>query len=1098
MGIHRDAQETNISVVVRVRPRNQKEIRENSSISITTNGTRGKELHVKSTLTDASTKTYSFDKVFGPEADQDLIFGDVLAPMLKEVLMGYNCTIFAYGQTGTGKTYTMEGDLSTVKGQHAGLIPRTLYSLFDCLESNDAGEYSVRVSFTELYNEELKDLLSSEDDFRKLRIFDDYNKKGSIVIQNLEETLVKSAADVIAVLQRGSNKRQIAATKMNEVSSRSHSIFCITVHIKETTPEGEELLKVGKLNLVDLAGSENIGRSGAENRRAKEAGMINQSLLTLGRVINALVDRGAHIPYRESKLTRILQDSLGGSTKTCIIAAVSPAKCNIEETLSTLDYAHRAKNIRNKPEINQKMTKKALLRDYEDQIQRLKADLEATQSKNGVYLSPDSYATLNAENTGTKEEVEALSKAIKAVEEKYKHLNAQHEQKLELLTQTTLERDQILEESDLKRQQLEATLERLKQIQQSLSEQEFLTDAHAETEKRLDSLAAGLVVTLKSSISDVEGLHEKLARKSAIESENQHLFQDFQKSLLGQVDELDMHVGAFASASASFCAEIKREAGDFSSVHEQAHRSQNQNLTTRVEDLDTQTRNLVAEADAADSVVSQQVRDVIGLAASMKVELDKQHAISRVKQKDLFDAHRDLVTQHQQQMAEWNVAVRGKIIGLVDSAKRYVAKHQERELEARRTSEQHMQEELANLRQRNDILQKQLSEERQKGASAAQTLLASLSTLVTNYAATSDASLDGVGCFAAQCITSNASSLETMLKTSAQVAVEMDAGREAFVAEMSEAATSTEREVAAEAEAMGATVRGLAEQTGIIESSVLANLNETFNTASGFVGQVEAEQTKVTELAVQRTLQYKASVDTLHGATRDTLTAAQGIIAKAHEQSSEFCTAIINKTGQHNESTTATYAKARDRVRVAKDTVGCRQLNSDTPTGKTPKKKPFRFATSWHVTRPHNDLLTEYRENGGRLVRPSSVARTFEESLARAAEPPAAAASDPDVAMAEQHGRSPSSQASDDDDDETTLAETEATGQEEEERERERPVVVITPPVSLLGTPGRGGSKLPRTKGSSGHARGAAALRKRSDEVPPSGLENVCFARGEH
>lgn len=135
------------------------------------------------------------------------------------------------------------------------------------------------------------------------------------------------------------------------------------------------MLKVGKLNLVDLAGSENIGRSGAENKRAKEAGMINQSLLTLGRVINALVERSPHIPYRESKLTRLLQDSLGGRTKTCIIAAVSPAKCNLEETLSTLEYAHRAKNIRNKPEVNQRMTKRALIKEYINEIERLKADL---------------------------------------------------------------------------------------------------------------------------------------------------------------------------------------------------------------------------------------------------------------------------------------------------------------------------------------------------------------------------------------------------------------------------------------------------------------------------------------------------------------------------------------------------------------------------------------------------------------------------------------------------------------------------------------------------------------------------------------------------
>merc|ERR550539_1243664 len=153
----------------------------------------------------------------------------------------------------------------------------------------------------------------------------------------------------------------------------------------------EEVLRIGKLNLVDLAGSENVGRSGAINQRAREAGNINQSLLTLGRVITSLVDRTPHIPYRESKLTRLLQDSLGGRTKTSIIATISPAAINHEETLSTLDYAHRAKNITNKPEVNQKISKKEKLLDYHHEIDRLKLELSAARDKQGVYLPKDTY-----------------------------------------------------------------------------------------------------------------------------------------------------------------------------------------------------------------------------------------------------------------------------------------------------------------------------------------------------------------------------------------------------------------------------------------------------------------------------------------------------------------------------------------------------------------------------------------------------------------------------------------------------------------------------------------------------------------------------------
>ncbi|OUM68205.1 hypothetical protein PIROE2DRAFT_24959, partial [Piromyces sp. E2] len=242
--------------------------------------------------------------------NQSTIYNTIVSPMIKEVLEGYNCTIFAYGQTGTGKTYTMEGDLTEITkddiiiGKDCGMIPRALDEFFNYL-NQDGIEYSLRVSCIEIYNEQLKDLLTSDTSL-KLQFYENSYKK--VTVKNLEEI------------------------------------------------PGQDLIKVGKLNLVDLAGSESIGRSGAENKQAREAGMINQSLLALGRVINSLVDKAQHIPYRESKLTRLLQDSLGGKTKTCIIATVAPTRYSIEESLSTLDYAFRAKNIRNKPEVNQHMT----------------------------------------------------------------------------------------------------------------------------------------------------------------------------------------------------------------------------------------------------------------------------------------------------------------------------------------------------------------------------------------------------------------------------------------------------------------------------------------------------------------------------------------------------------------------------------------------------------------------------------------------------------------------------------------------------------------------------------------------------------------------
>lgn len=263
-----------------------------------------KEVYVR-TMT---TRKFIYDRVFGPDKSQQSVYDLVARPILDEVLQGYNCTILAYGQTGTGKTYTMTGDMSaplhSLMGLSptAGIIPRILHSIFKEIEGQEA---VVKLSFIEIYNEQLRDLFASGDEDPKLKLFDDGRKQTTV--KNLEEISVSSMKEAIDCLIRGSMRREVAATKCNDLSrfdslltiSRSHAIFTIVVHLRQSAiDDGDDLLTVGKLNLVDLAGSENIGRSGAVNSRAREAGEINKSLLTLGRVINALVDNSPHVPYR--------------------------------------------------------------------------------------------------------------------------------------------------------------------------------------------------------------------------------------------------------------------------------------------------------------------------------------------------------------------------------------------------------------------------------------------------------------------------------------------------------------------------------------------------------------------------------------------------------------------------------------------------------------------------------------------------------------------------------------------------------------------------------------------------------------------------------
>ncbi|KAK4983797.1 Kinesin-related motor protein [Elasticomyces elasticus] len=519
---HVAGEETNINVVVRCRGRNDREVRENSGVVVSTDGVKGKNVELSMGPSALSNKTYQFDKVFSPAADQNMIFEEVVSPILDEVLSGFNCTIFAYGQTGTGKTYTMSGDITDVQPlpDAAGIIPRVLYSLFDRL-GDDQSENSVKCSFIELYNEELRDLLSAEDN-AKLKIFDDSSKKGhnTTLVQGMEESHIKTASKGIELLRAGSLKRQVAATKCNDLSSRSHTVFTVTVYMKRTTDTGEDFVSAGKLNLVDLAGSENIQRSGAENKRAAEAGLINKSLLTLGRVINALVDKSSHIPYRESKLTRLLQDSLGGRTKTCIVATLSPAKSNLEETISTLDYAFRAKNIRNKPQVNQMVSKKTLLKEFTAEIEKLKGELVATRQRNGVYLTAETYEEITTESESRRILSEEQRDKIETMETNLRN-------KVQELFSLTSNFNLLKKDNEATRMMLNGTnslLEKteivLAHTKRNLAEETLLRKAHQSTEEKLAGIGQALISTIETTTNDISGLHSKLRRRSDLQSVN--------------------------------------------------------------------------------------------------------------------------------------------------------------------------------------------------------------------------------------------------------------------------------------------------------------------------------------------------------------------------------------------------------------------------------------------------------------------------------------------------------------------------------------------------------------------------------------------------
>ncbi len=614
-------EDTNINVVVRCRGRSDREVKENSGVVVSVNGLKGRSVELSMGASALSNKTYHFDKVFSPAADQAIIFDDVVKPILSEMLAGYNCTIFAYGQTGTGKTYTMSGDMTDTLGllsDAAGIIPRVLYTLFQKLESDEV-DCSVKCSFIELYNEELRDLLSA-DDGTKLKIYDDNNKKGhgTTLVQGMEESHIKSAGAGIKLLQAGSHKRQVAATKCNDLSSRSHTVFTITTYIKKSGEAGEDIICAGKLNLVDLAGSENIQRSGAENKRAAEAGLINKSLLTLGRVINALVDKSSHIPYRESKLTRLLQDSLGGRTKTCIIATVSPAKSNLEETISTLDYAFRAKNIRNKPQINSMVSKNTLLREFTAEIEKLKGELIATRQRNGVYLSNAQFEEITVESESRRILSEEQSARIETLESSLRN-------KVQDLFSLTNSFNGLKRDNETTRLALESTKDILlkteivlRDTEHLLSEESKLRRAHQATEHELHGLGTGLITKLDESVQDLGSLHSKLRRRSDLHLLNRQTWESSTARVADVKKIVDKKVENFRVEQSIMLAALSDRIEQSLSSEMEKSASNQAFLKTRHADYEKAEEQVKNQASGARDDINQVLEEIKVLREEVK------------------------------------------------------------------------------------------------------------------------------------------------------------------------------------------------------------------------------------------------------------------------------------------------------------------------------------------------------------------------------------------------------------------------------------------------------------------------------------------------
>nr|XP_039254763.1 kinesin-like protein KIF27 isoform X2 [Styela clava] len=488
----------NVCVAVRVRPLLPSERLHSHQVCVK------KVSNSKNQLLVGKDRSFTFDHLHWWNTKQQDIYKTTVKPLVDGCFQGYNATVFAYGQTGSGKTYTIGGsNPANITRDEQGIIPRAINEMFSEIKSPGRKhiDHAIKVSYVEIYKEEVRDLL--EVDLQKCKdvhIREDQN--GNTVIIGAREENCSTADEVMSLLQKGSAVRHTGATQMNELSSRSHAIF--TIHMIQTWPctprpknlntnnsnnsmnglmdsddlDDEKIQNVmsAKFHFVDLAGSERANRTGNTGERFKESVQINTGLLALGNVISALSDpkkkKIGHVPYRDSKITRVLKDSLGGNARTVMITCISPSSTSFDETLNALKYANRAKNITNKPVVNRD-PQQILIEDLQDEIEELKQQLQSRPTTREIAMQKQKILELEVEELQThcrlyKKHIEEAAKHFKLVCAG-KHVNKTHSSNIKKWLESVSKNGLAFSKQNLNAS-FSASMSRDERIQQELEE----------------------------------------------------------------------------------------------------------------------------------------------------------------------------------------------------------------------------------------------------------------------------------------------------------------------------------------------------------------------------------------------------------------------------------------------------------------------------------------------------------------------------------------------------------------------------------------------------------------------------------------------------
>ncbi|RMX37661.1 hypothetical protein pdam_00004296 [Pocillopora damicornis] len=593
-------------------------------------------------------KAFTYDYVFDTTSIQEDLYRETIIPLLEGFFNGYNATVLAYGQTGSGKTYSMGTAFTTCNetSDERGVIPRLIETVFHWInERKEKTDFLLKASFLEIHNEEIHDLLnpcSSEE--CKIAIRETHD--GGIKIAGLQEVVVTCGADMVRCLEQGSASRATGATAMNSRSSRSHAIFTITLEQKEL--QGSELKKA-KFHLVDLAGSERVKKTHAQGERLKEGININKGLLALGNVISALSDElrksNAHVPYRDSKLTRLLQDSLGGNSNTLMIACVSPADSNFEETLNTLRYADRARQIKNKPIVNLDPAAAELAR-LRQQVQLLQVQLLQGQTITGSEnekLSSELHASVD-QNTQMYEKVLVAELARDKMLRKFNELKGHFSSKITAnvteLTDDSQADMTLAEELQTKLHELEESISSTKKLEdvvkaeeQSPSDTEDPDECDGSSDSSSPSDASFVsqhalrraelgrqLQELNKALALKEELANKMVSNDARLSNMRKQYEDTVRELEGEIARLEKE-----KASLNVALTNKKSEASDSKMNER-NRNRIKELEAKISDLkkkQVEQHKLLKMKEQSDSTIKKLNSEIQGMK-SIRVKLMRQ------------------------------------------------------------------------------------------------------------------------------------------------------------------------------------------------------------------------------------------------------------------------------------------------------------------------------------------------------------------------------------------------------------------------------------------------------------------------------------------